>query len=335
MKKVLALVLSLVMVFALAIATPATTAFAEKAEVKVTMNIGHVGGAEHPVELALQEFKKAVEERSNGAVVVNVYGNSVLGGELELLDQVNTGTLTASVELGGGNWSGYDSKANISLLPFMFDSIESGRQAWNNEFGEKFAKEIIEPAGAKVISFWESGMRHMTNNVRPLYTPDDFNKLKMRSSETQMKIVMFDALNAQSTIIAFSELYTAMQNGTVDGQENPLSNIYASSFYEVQKYLSLTNHMYEAAIFIVNPDWWDTVPEEYQQIILEEADNARTIELELNDEQKYLDLLAEKGMEINEIDYDSFKNAMSGIWEDFEKEYDAEWIEFGTKYNAS
>ena len=299
----------------------------EAASESFTMNIGNVSATDHPVNEALRSFKAAVEERTNGKIVVNIYDNSVLGGELELLEQVNSGTLESSVEMGVGNWSGYDGAADASLLPFLFDSVESAREAYNGAFGEKITKEIIEPNGAYVLSYWENGMRHMTNNTRPINTPEDMAGIKFRSSQTDMKIQMFEALDSSAVMIAYSELYTSLQNGTVDGQENPLSNIYSSSLYDVQKYLSLTNHMYDPAVFIVNKAWFDSLPEDYQTILMEEAANARLIQLDLNDETKYLDLLRDAGMEINEVDTALFAEKMDGVWEKFADQYGQDWID--------
>ena len=128
-------------------------------------------------------------------------------------------------------------------------------------------------------------------------------------------------------MIAFGELFTALQNGTVDGQENPLSNIESSSLDEVQKYLSLTGHMYDVCIFICNTEWFESLPEEYQTIIMEEAANAREIELQENDEDVILQRLIDAGMEVNEVDKEAFVERMSDIWARFDEEYGEEWID--------
>ena len=328
MKRFVSMVTAVCLIASLAAcnAQPAETG-KEEDKAAYVMNVGNVAATDHPINQALRDFKEAVEERTGKNVTVDIYDNSVLGGELELLEQVVTGSLEASIEMGGGNWAGYNSAADVSLLPFLFDSVESAREAWNGAFGEKFTKEIIEPNGAYVLSYWENGMRHMTNNTRSIYKPEDMAGIKFRSSQTDMKIQMFEALGSSAVMIAFSELYTALQNKTVNGQENPLSMIYSSSFYDVQTYLTLTYHMYDPSVFIVNPQWFDSLPEEYQEIILEEADRARLLDYEYNDETVYLDLLKEEGMIVNEIDYESFAGKMGPVWEKFAETYGQDWID--------
>ena len=305
-----------------------TTETTEKSDPTYIMNIGNVGGTDHPINVALRSFKAAVEERTNGDIQVDIYDNSVLGGELELLEQVNTGTLESAVEMGGANWESYNGAADVALIPFLFKSVEQGRAAWNNTaFSEKFEEEIIKPNGATLLSVWESGMRHMTNNTRPIVVPEDFNGISMRTSQNDMKLQMFDALKSSVQMIAFGELYSALQQGVVDGQENPLSNIESSSLNEVQTYLSLTGHMYDVCLFIVNTDWYESLPAEYQDIIMEEAANARLVELEENDETTILERLKEAGMEVNEVDKDAFIACMSEVWARFDAEYGSEWID--------
>ena len=186
-----------------------------------------------------------------------------------------------------------------------------------------------------ILSVWESGYRHMTNNTRPILAPADIAGIKFRTNENSMKVKMYEAVGGSAVIMAFSDVYTGLQNKTIDGQENPLANIYTSSLQDVQTYLSLTGHMYDAAPLAVNAAWFETLPEEYQTILFEEADHAREVDLRENDESKYLELLKEAGMEINEVDKEAFQEAMSGIWEEFASQYEdgQYWIDLATSFN--
>lgn len=291
-----------------------------------TMNIGHVAGSGHPVNQALLQFKKNVEQRTGGKVAVNVYDSGSLGGELEMLEQMNTGTLESSVLMSSSFWERYDTAANVTLIPFLFDSLEGARKAWKGELGNRFAKEIIEPNGSYVLSYWESGYRHMTDNDRPIVKPEDMKGIKFRTSENDMKIQMFKALDANVIMMPFSELFTALQQGTVGGQENPAANILNSSLYEVQKYMSLTGHMYDNCVFGVNKKWFDKLPADCQKIIREEADIGRTMDLELSDENKFIEELKAKGMKVNEVDKDAFRVLVKPVWDKFEKEHPG-WIQ--------
>lgn len=328
MKKFLSVILALALIVTL---TSAVASADNKA--KYTMNIGSAMTETHPVSIALEQFKKNVEERTNGEVAVNHYGNSTLGGEIELLEQNISGLLEASMQMGAANFESYNGAADVALLPFLFSSVDSAREAWGGAFGEKFAEEIVAPTGVTALTFVESGMRHMTNNTRPLVVPEDLKGIKFRTNENKMKVKMYEALNGSVVMMPFSEVFTALQNGTIDGQENPLANIYSASLQEVQEYLSLTGHMYDAGPFVVNTEWFESLPEEYQQIIREEAAALRELELELNDEGKYLELLKEAGMKVNEVDVEAFQACMDPVWEEFEARYGSDWVELATSFN--
>ena len=198
----------------------------------------------------------------------------------------------------------------------MYPDVEHARAAFDGAYGDYVKENWIEPTGLKVLCFWESGFRHFTNNVRPIYTPDDMKDIKFRSAQSEIRVKMFEALGASATIINFSELYTALQQHTVDGQENPLSIITANGFYDVQKYLSLSGHFYSTALFIVNPDFWGSLPAEYQEIIQAAAEECRDYDRQLSSESEadMIQTCKDHGMEVNEIDADAFKAAMDEVW---------------------
>ena len=308
---------------------------AQAGKAAYTLNIGSAMSSTNPSSVALQSFKKAVEERTGGDLAVNIYTDSALGGEADLLEQVTSGTVEGMMQMGAANWEPYNSEVNVALLPFLFTSLDNARDAWAGEFGQQFCEKLLEPTGVTILSVWESGYRHMTNNTRPILAPADIAGIKFRTNENSMKVKMYEAVGGSAVIMAFSDVYTGLQNKTIDGQENPLANIYTSSLQDVQTYLSLTGHMYDAAPLAVNTAWFETLPEEYQTILFEEADHAREVDLRENDESKYLELLKEAGMEINEVDKEAFQEAMSGIWEEFASQYkDGQyWIDLAASFN--
>ena len=318
-----------------AVSGAASTAAAAAPGTTYTMNIGSVMSASHPSIVALQSFEKAVEERTNGGIQVEIYTDSALGGESDLIEQVRGGFTEACMQMGAANFEGINAEVNVALLPFLFTSLHNARNAWGGDFGAQFSEKLIEPMGFKVLSIWESGYRHMTNNTRPLKKPEDLKGIKFRTNENSMKVAMYDALDASIVIMAFSDVYTGLQNGTIDGQENPLSNIYSASLQDVQKYLSLTGHMYDAAPFVCNMDWFNSLPTEYQEILMEEAKNAREVDMEESDENKYLELLKEAGMEVNEVDKEAFQAKVDGVWADYASQYanGQSWIDLATSFN--
>lgn len=314
---------------------PAETEASAPAKGTYTLNIGSALSATHPTSIAFQSFKQAVEERTNGDLVVNVYTDSALGGESDLLEQVTSGTTEGMLQGGAANWEPYNAEVNVALLPFLFTSLDNAREAWGGQFGQEFCEKLLEPTGVTVLSVWEQGYRHMTNNNKPIVEPGDVAGIKFRTNENSMKVAMYEAAGGSAVIMSFSDVYTGLQNKTIDGQENPLSTIYTSSLYDVQKYLSLTGHMYDAAPFAVNTEWLESLPEEYQTILKEEAVNAREIVLTENDETKYLEMLKEAGMEVNEVNKEAFQETMKTVWDNYAAEFEngQYWIDLATSFN--
>ena len=293
-----------------------TEAAADTSNATYVMKIAHVNSQTHPAHLALMEFKKTVEAETKGDVVVDIYDSSVLGGELEEIEQVTDGSLTAAMVMGLSNWQNAVPETAIEELPFMYPDVAAARMAFDGEYGKYVKENWVEPTGLKVLCFWESGFRHFTNNVRPIVTPDDMKDIKFRSAQSEIRVKMFEALGATATVINFSELYTALQQGTVDGQENPLSIITANGFYDVQKYLSLSGHFYSTALFIVNPEFWASLPEDYQAIIQKAAEDNRDYERQLCSdlEGEMIQTCKDNGMEVNDIDKEPFKEKMDSVW---------------------
>lgn len=306
---------------------------AETAGAKDTyvMNIGSAVSETNPSTLALQSFKERIELRTEGKMKVNIYPNSALGSETDMISQLIAGTLEGSMQMGAANWESYNQEAGVALLPFLWTNIEDARNAWSGEFGKRFIDEIIEPTGCKVLSIWESGFRHMTNNIRPVVVPADMRGIKFRTNNNNMKTQMFKALDGNVVMMNFSEVFTALQNGTIDGQENPLANIYTSSIQEVQKYLSLTGHMYDAAPLVCSQKWFDSLPSEYQTILMEEAENAKQVDFRENDEALFLKLLETSGIVVNEVDKAAFQAKNQVVWDSFTEKYDKEWLNLAQK----
>lgn len=230
--------------------------------------------------------------------------------------------------MGMSNWQNMVPETSIEELPFMYPDVESARAAFDGEYGDYVKENWIEPTGVKVLCFWESGFRHFINNVRPIYTPEDMAGIKFRSAESEIRVKMFEVLGASATIINFSELYTALQQGTVDGQENPLSIITANGFYDVQKHLSLSGHFHSTALFIVNPDFWNSLPAEYQKIIQAASEECRDYDRQLSteSEEEMIQTCKDNGMEVNEIDKEAFKEAMDEVWALYTDQYGTEVV---------
>ncbi|MCF6096464.1 DctP family TRAP transporter solute-binding subunit [Thermovorax subterraneus] len=301
---------------------------------QITLKVAHIFAPTHPANKGLEKFAELVAQKTNGKVKVDIYHSGVLGGDTEELQQVIAGSLDAAIIMGIDIWQGMDKRAAVEGLPFLFKDEKHAHAALDGEFGELLKKEVLEPTGVKVLAFWENGFRHFTNNKRPIRTPEDMKGIKFRSSQSPIRIKMFNVLGSSAIPIAFPELYTALQQGTVDGQENPLPVIESSRFYEVQKYLSLSGHLYNAGVFIINPKVWESYPEDVKKAIQEAAIEARDYERKLNSEEndKIIERLKAAGMQVNEIDRESFVKAVQPIWEDFKKEFGSELVDAALKY---
>ena len=169
-----------------------------------------------------------------------------------------------------GTMQSLDMRMAIEDLPYMWKDIDHARAAFDGEFGDYLA-EIMRGQGMEQIAYVEWGYRHITNNKKPIVEPADLEGMKIRVAQTQLRVDAFETLGALPTVLSFNELYGALQQGTVDAQENPLANIVAANFNEVQKYLSLTGHFYNTVMLVIDSDIWAGISEADQAVILEEA----------------------------------------------------------------
>lgn len=285
------------------------------------LQLGHALSEDTPSAKLIEEMAEQIEEKTDGRVSFDIFPNSQLGSETEMLEQVNLGTMD-SAGIMVGTMQALDPKLAIEDLPYMWKDIDHARAAYEGEFGEHLA-EIIEEQGMKQIGYLEWGFRHISNSKKPIVKPEDLKGMKIRVAETKLRVDAFEEIGALPTVLAFSELYGALQQGTVDAQENPLANTVAPKFYEVQDYLSLTGHVYNTVMLVVAEDVWDDISEEDQNIILEEAKAIQQEVIVQNDKQEndYLETLKENGMEINDnVDKESFREAMLPVYDKWEKD---------------
>ncbi len=284
-----------------------------------TIKISHVFAQEHPIQKGLERFRDLLADKTGGKVHVDLYPAGILGGEIECVEQCVAGQIDANMVSGLSPLSGFNSAALVEELPFLFPNEEKAHAAYDGKYGQLLKEKLIEPIGLVHINFWENGFRHFTNNIRPIYKPEDMQGIKFRISVSRIRLEMFQLLKAPAISMQFNELFTALQQGTVDGQENPLSNIEASKFYEVQKYLSMCGYIYNSSFLVFNPDIWASYPEDIKQAIIECANEARDFERKYNYEfcQGSRDRLAEYGMQVNDVDIDTFKEAVEPVWASF------------------
>lgn len=272
---------------------------------------------------AADRFAELIEERSNGRITVEVFPDSQLGSDREITEQMQSGTVHMNAPFTGVLPS-FVPQFQVFDLPFLFTTREQAYDAMHGELGEELNK-YLQKQGLLGLGYWDGGFKHLTNDVRPIKMPEDMDGLSMRASQSPLIISQFQALNAGGVSIDFSELYTALQSGTVDGQENPLSNIVSRSFYEVQDYMTLSGHGYMAYPLIINLEFFNSLPDDLQQLMVEVANEVSEWQWDLAaaEEEEYIKYLREEtDIEIHELTAeakDAFKEATAVTYEEFKK----------------
>lgn len=283
-----------------------------------TIMLGHVQPETGSHQKTSEKWKELVEEKSDGRLKVEVYPGGQLGDERAIVEGLRTNTVQAA--LSGGVLPTIEPKFGIVDLPFVFDSPEDAHEKLNGDLGTKLF-DLLPQHGIKGLAWTEVGMRHMTNSVRPIQSPEDLKGLKMRVAENDVYVQTFKNLGANATPLAFTELFTALEQKVVDGQENPVNLIHSSKFHEVQKYLSLTGHFYGSGPLIMSLEFYENLPEDLQNVIDEASKETLEYQYEFiaEEEEKLLSELEAAGMEIvRDIDKEPFKKLVQPVYDEFE-----------------
>lgn len=289
---------------------------------ETTIRIGYAATEDSPTHRAMVYINELLDEKTGGAVQFELLGNGVLGSEDSMLVTCMDGSLDAVVT-GLGGLPNYAPLAMVEDCPFLFDNFQQVYAAYDGEFGDLLIEKVVEPCGIKFIEWFTNGFRHFTNNIHPITCVADFEGIKWRTAPSTLRLEMFALGNATATAIPFSELYTALQTGTVDGQENPLISIYMGKHYEVQKYLSLSGHIYSSYLIAFSNDCWDSLDEKTQEVILECCEEGKAVQRQLSEEydEKLVAILEEEGMIVNEVDKTAFREELAPVWDIFLEEY--------------
>ena len=309
MKKLLASILALMMVLGFALGSQAAAT--------VTILLGHFGAPGEPVSSAADTFKAKVEELSGGSITVDVHGASELGNAKDMIEQTAMGAIQACL-VSQGSLDKYDIRYALVTAPYVFSGYEQAYAVVDGPFAEWVGDGRLEEKGLHNIGPWDYGFRNLTNSKREVKGPEDVKGLKIRTPSEVQKVACFEALGADVQQVAFTELISALKQGTVDGQENPLSTIYNNSMWEAgQKFLSLTRHTWEAVNLTVNNDFWTALTDDQRAVIQQAAAIARDqMRNEVqSSEQDYIQKLKDKGVTVTEVDLSLFKAAMAPAWD--------------------
>ena len=306
----------------LAVAARATFACAEA---KYSYKLGHSVSEKHPYHLGAERFKALVEKETKGDVSISLFPNNQLGtGERDLLEGLQLGTVDFYVG-STGPMGGFEKKFMLFDFPFLFKSKQHAYNTLDGKTGQ-YVMGLLEKQGLKGLAWYENGFRHVTNSRRPIAVPADAKGLKLRTMENKVHMAIWKALGADPTPMAWGEIFTALQQGTVDGQENPIPVIYTSKVYEVQKHLSLTGHVFSPAMIIMSKAKFDALPKEYQTIVLKAAVESATYQREqiTSMENEQVAKLKELGMTVTTPDTAAFLEATKPVYEQFKGELGAD-----------
>jgi tripartite ATP-independent transporter DctP family solute receptor len=294
------------------------SALATPALAETELKFGHVGEPGSLFELSANEFAKRVSAKLAGKVKVSAFGSSQLGKDEDLVKKLKLGTVDFALP----------STVMSSVTP-EFGLFEMPYLVKNREHMKKIEKEIVwtwlapaaEAKGYRILAIWENGFRHITNNKKPIVKPDDLAGVKLRVPGGQWRVKMFKAYGANPSPMAFSEVFTALKTGVMDAQENPLIQIYSAKFQEVQKFLSLTSHVYTPAYVLVGKDKWDGLPKDQRDAIeaIAKETQAYVYEQAAKFDTELLGKLKGGGMQVNEPDRAAFVAASKAIYEEFSK----------------
>lgn len=255
----------------------------------------------HPQVTGMEKFAELVKEKSDGKIEVKLFPGGVLGGDVQTVSALQGGVIEMTV-LNAGILAGNVKEFGAVDLPFLFNSGEEADKVMDGPFGTSLM-DLLPDTGLVGLAYWELGFRNLTNNRHPITKLDDIKGLKIRVIQSPIPIELFNSLGANAVPLPYTELYTALETGTVDGQENPAANILNAKFYEVQKYMTVTRHQYNPQIVLISKKFWDGLNDEEKAVFQSAATEARDYQRKVSrevDAKAIADIKA-TGMEVNEL----------------------------------
>ncbi|MCI2056245.1 MAG: TRAP transporter substrate-binding protein [Oscillibacter sp.] len=282
------------------------------------LKLGTTVNEEDSFQVAAQKFADLVKERTNGAYEIEIYPNGALGDESTMLESMQIGTLDAGI-ITSGPFVNFVPEMGVLDMPFLFADNDQAYKILDGEVGQELLGKL-EGSNLKGLAFAERGFRNLTNSVRPVKTAADIAGLKVRVMENEVYTATFTALGVNAVPMAWSEALTALQQNTIDGQENPVNVLYSYKLWETQKYATLTRHAYASAVITMSLDVFNSLPADVQEIFSASAQEAAEYERSwvADNEADQLKALEDNGMEIVEDpDLDSFKTAVQSVYDSY------------------
>jgi tripartite ATP-independent transporter DctP family solute receptor len=288
------------------------------------IKVGHIAPPGEAYALGFEAYAEAVQEATDGQIQFEIFGNGSLGGERELLEAVQLGTLDMSL-VTTGVVSNFVPDVTAIEFPFLFRDLEHAYKTLDGEVGQEILDKMSD-AGFKGIAFWENGQRHLANSKKPIRTPDDLKGLKMRTIESEILLDTYSALGTNATPMAFPEVYGGLQQGVIDGSDFSYGVIWSTNVYEQTQYFSEAGLYYASATLVINEDLYESLPEDLQEVVIdlgkEYANIQRQISQDLEAEQKQN--LLDNGVEIismDDVDIEAFRKKVQPVYEKHEDQY--------------
>lgn len=285
------------------------------------LRLGHGAAVDNPRHIIAREFAEAVKERTGGRVTIDVHHSESLGSDSQMAEALMLGKLDMSINSQGAIAT-YVEELNVVGLPFLFSNPEQAFLVLDGHIGRKIARPL-ERRNMKILAFWDNGFRQITNNRHSINRSEDLRDMRIRTPDDRLTTAIFRALGADPAPLAFGKLHEALKDDVFEGQENPLTNIYYSKLYEVQKYLSITNHKYECCPLVISMRTWRLLPEDIQATIEELAREFAVKHREVNRKlnRSLLDRMVESGMVVNQADAGEMRARCESVYKDFEKTF--------------
>ncbi|MGO9530371.1 MAG: DctP family TRAP transporter solute-binding subunit [Syntrophobacteraceae bacterium] len=309
---------SLVLLFLFLLVAPAAQAQQK------TYRIGYILSTESQLGAGGIAFADEVAKRTGGKINIEQQPNAALGGEVEMLKGLQLGTVDFAF-ITGAPLPNIIPEIGVFNIPFLFRDIKHAHAVLDSPLGLSYLEKFKDKKMI-ALAWGENGLRHITNSNRPINTPEDINGLKLRLPQSDVMLIGFKMLGAETVSLPFPQVFGALQSGQIDGQENPISTIISSKFAQVQKYLSLTGHVYDPAVILVSRDTWDEFSADEQATLYEAAKAGAKTSREYNAkmENTGVDILRDQGLDVvDQIDRAKFRAAVLHAFPEFEKKYGA------------
>lgn len=329
MKKVILIALTLSLLLSLTACGNQTESVSEEGSDSngILLKAGHSVPPTHPYHLGLEKFAELIDERTDGKVTIEVFHSGQLGNERDMIEGLQMNTMDMVVS-STGPMGGFEPKMLVVDLPFLFRDRQHAYNVLDGEVGKELLSSLTDK-NLVGLAFWENGFRQLTNSKKPIETAEDIEGLKIRTMENEVHMDAFNELGADPTPMAWSEVFTALQQGVIDGQENPIAIIYSTKIYETQEYLALTEHFYSPALLLISKGTFDKLDEETQEIFkdtaLEVAKYERDLIKKMEDEQ--IEELKSLGMQVTTPDKAKLQEKVQPVYKKYEEKFTKELID--------